>query len=152
MLDLYIVHEVNSLEHTNIIIGIIALRLEIRNTFTVKDCTTNTYKHYVPRWVMWDIFFLAHWCCANKPRLITINLSRAGKLYIDLYGIDNPHLRLLATTPTVMSTGDNCLRILATSGRASHSGILGQEKLALVIRTHHNVELYNGVHQLLYVR
>ena len=55
-----------------------------------------------------------------SPRLIIVNLTRAGELYIDLYGIDNPHLRLQATTTTttVMSMGDNCLISYITSWEA----------------------------------
>ena len=47
-------------------------------------------------------------------------------MYIDLYGIDNPHLWLLATTTTttVMSMGDNCLNSFITSEKR-YAGIVG---------------------------
>ena len=49
-----------------------------------------------------------------SPRLIIVNLTRAGELYIDLYGIDNPHLWLLTTT-SIRVMGDNCLNSFITS-------------------------------------
>ena len=60
-----------------------------------------------------------------RPGIIIVNLSRARELYIDLYGSDNPHLRLLATITTVDVISDNCLTTttITTSGETCVAGI-----------------------------
>ena len=49
-----------------------------------------------------------------SPRLIIVNREGPGELYIDLYGIVNPHLWLLTTT-SIRVMGDNCLNSFITS-------------------------------------
>ena len=48
--------------------------------------------------VMWDSFS-NHYI---RPGIIIVNPSRTWELYMDPYGTDNPHLRLLATITTVI--------------------------------------------------
>ena len=57
-----------------------------------------------------------------RPDIIIVNLSRAKELYIDLYGTDNPHLRLLATITTVDVISDNCLITITASGETQRGG------------------------------
>ena len=71
--------------------------------------------------VMWDIFS-NHYI---RPGIIIVNLTRAGELFTDLYGTDNPHLRLLATIMTVNVISDKCLTTttITTSGETCVAGI-----------------------------